>query len=56
MTLSFTVQLVGGQADCPRSGKSHTTQTPDNVQRISNLILAAKRVCSNSKGTSSSIV
>ena len=50
---SITVYLIGGQAgglsgesghangqNFPRSDRSHTAQTPDNVQYINNLILA----------------
>ncbi|PSN51230.1 hypothetical protein C0J52_10543 [Blattella germanica] len=30
--------------DNPRSGRPHTAQTPDNVQRVNDLVLADKRI------------
>jgi hypothetical protein len=45
--LSITVQLVGGHAnirDSRRTARPHTTQTPDNEQRVKDMVLEDKRV------------
>jgi hypothetical protein len=50
MMLSITVQLVGGHAEYAnirgplRSSRSHTAQTPDNMQRVDYMALEDRRV------------
>jgi hypothetical protein len=50
MTLSITVQLVGGYTDfanirdSSRTSRPHIAQTPDNVQRVNDMGLEDRRV------------